>query len=223
MYALMLSPQLLPPLALSLFLCLSHSLPSSMPCALCLSLPESQELPPSQREGESTTLPVPDSYLGWRPSRVLRPAPPWRISILAACHLSGRTMRGSQNLQLACRSPSSLALFTHPLTHSFTHSLTHSFIHSFSHSLTHSVSLSLSHSPFLSLSLSLCVSLSPSSSCSLGRLNFPRLHTHAPAVLFRCAKSFRYLSCHPLRGGPAGAHTDEACHSVMRVLTYRFL
>ena len=198
----MLSPQLLPPLALSLFLCLSHSLPSSMPCALCLSLPESQELPPSQREGESTTLPVPDSYLGWRPSRVLRPAPPIVMAYFHTCCLPLVWQDHARKSEPAAGLPvpflsRSFHSSTHSLIPSFTHSLIHSFIQSFTHSF--SLSLSLSHSPFLSLSLSLCVSLSPSSSCSLGRLNFLRLHTHAPAVLFRCAKSFMYLSCPPTR------------------------
>ena len=202
MYALMLSPQLLPPLALSLFLCLSHSLPSSMPCALCLSLPESQELPPSQREGESTTLPAPHSYLGWRPSRVLRPAPPLVMAYFHTCCLPLVWQDHARKSEPAAGLPVPfLSRSFHSSTHSLIPSFTHSLIHSFSHSLTHSVSLSLSLSlsPFLSLSLSLCVSLSPSSSCSLGRLNFPRLHTHAPAVLFRCAKSFMYLRCPPTR------------------------
>ena len=142
--------------------------------------------------------------------------------LLAAC-LAGPCEEVRTCSWLAGPLPLSLFSLIHSVTHSLIHALTHSFIHSVIHSLIQSLSLSLSHSPCLSLSLSLCVSLSPSSSCSLGRLNFPRLHTHAPAVLFRCAKSFRYLRCHPLRGGPAGAHTVEACHSVMRVLTHRFL
>ena len=75
----------LPSRSLSFFVSLTLSLP---PCrALSASLPESQELPPSQREGESTTLPVPDSYLGWRPSRVLRPAPPIVMAYFHTCCL----------------------------------------------------------------------------------------------------------------------------------------
>ena len=148
MYALMLSPQLLPPLALSLFLCLSHSLPSSMPCALCLSLPESQELPPSQREGESTTLPVPDSYLGWRPSRVLRPAPPIVMAYFHTCCLPLVWQDHARKSEPAAGLPvpflsRSFHSSTHSLIHSFTHSLIHSFIQSFTHSFSLSLSLSL--------------------------------------------------------------------------------
>ena len=136
------------PRSLSLFLCLSHSLPSSMPCALCLSLPESQELPPSQREGESTTLPVPDSYLGWRPSRVLRPAPPIVMAYFHTCCLPLVWQDHARKSEPAAGLPvpflsRSFHSSTHSLIHSFTHSLIHSFIQSFTHSFSLSLSLSL--------------------------------------------------------------------------------